>query len=209
MTRMKCAAILLATGCGSAPHPAPIEARDTTPAGEYRIERRTTHETIGDVIDLRPPRAREYYRISLVTETAAALVPRPDDELATACKTTSQLTEIAQRAGLCDVAVSEGPFVERINRLPIEDALRVKRVLERSLRFAAHEDERGDYWYVWPFPNKSDVTAICARPNRAGLSKDICWFWSPEHTTEEMRFFAEDDTKLLAKRLNELYGPAR
>jgi len=46
-------------------------------------------------------------------------------------------------------------------------------------------------------------------PGRSGLGADICEFWSPQHMTEEMRYFSERETKLLAKRLNELYGPPR
>ena len=89
--------------------------------------------------------------------------------------------------------------------MAIDDSLTIKRTLERAIRFEASADSSGA-WAVWPYPGKPDVQKICARPDRGGLSAPLCEYYSPQHTTEELRFFDEHDTKLLARRLNELYG---
>ena len=191
----------IAAACGGAPTPADHAS--------YRIEPTPGGPTVGVVIDHQAPRTRSYYTLYVVAVEAggraSALVPRPDRELAASCKTSNELTEIAQRAGLCGLAVSEGPFVDRINRLPIEDGVRVRRFLERTIRFTASRDSEGA-WSVSPFPNKRDVTTVCQRKDRSGLSEALCEFYSPQHLTEEMQYFHEGDTKLLAQRLNELYG---
>jgi hypothetical protein len=199
--------IVAIAACGAPAKPLGNASELSKP--DYRIEKTPGGPELGVVIDLQKPRTVPYFTIYVVARTdgtqAAALVPRPDTELAGSCTTKNELSDIARRAGLCDVPVSEGAFVERVNQLPIEDALRVKRFLELELRFEAIEEQAG-WWKVWPFPHKHDVTAICTRVGRGGLSEDLCEFWSPQHMTEEMRFFSEADTKLLAQRLNELYG---
>ena len=196
--------LVLVAACGSPAKPLAHQTAGDQPATAYRIDKTPGGPELGVIVDLQQPATVPYFTIYLVAEDRAALVPRPDGELAGSCTAQTELSDVARRNGLCDVPVSEGAFVDRINRLPIEDALRVKRSLERSMRFEASGE--GGMWQVWPFPHKRDVTAICARPDRAGLSAELCEFYSPQHTTEEMRYFGERDTKLLAKRLNELYG---
>ena len=193
--------------CGGAPTQ-PRAGSAPPDQASYRIEPTPGGPAVGVVNDLQAPRTRSYYTLYVVAVEsggqASALVPRPDRELAASCNTSNELTVVAQRAGLCGLAVSEAAFVDRINRLPIEDGLRVQRFLERTIQFTASRDSEGA-WSVWPFPNKRDVTTVCQPKDRSGLSEALCEFYSPQHVTEEMQYFPEDDTKLLARRLNELY----
>lgn len=159
--------------------------------------------------DPSPPLARSYYRI-VPNGDAAALVPRPDDELARACTANDDLTAVAQRYQLCNVDPSGADFVARINRLSMADALAVKRALECRLRFAAHAetDASGKILViaVWPDPSSDDVWTLCTKPGRSGLGVELCAYHSPEHHTLEARYFGSEDNLVLASRLNALYG---
>jgi len=153
-------------------------------------------------IDPHPALARSYYRIVSKDGVEAALVPRPDTELAAGCTTERDLGIIARKYRLCDVVVSGAEFVERVNHLTMADALAVKRMLERALRFCA----RDDAGVVEPEPLEVDVAELCRKSGRSGLSAGLCrYFWRAVHTLE-WRTFSYEDNRLLAGGLNELYG---
>jgi len=123
-------------------------------------------------IDEHPPLARSYYWIVSEDGVEAALVPRPDTELAAACTAQHELGIIARNHRLCDVPVSGAEFSVRINRLTMAEALTVKRTLETALRFCARQDA------VWPDPKEVDVADLCRKSDRSGLSAGLCrYFW--------------------------------
>jgi len=123
-------------------------------------------------------------------------------ELVAGCTSERALGIMARKYRLCDVVVSGAEFAERINHLTMADALAVKRTLEHQLRFCMRKDPGG----VEPEPLEVDVAELCRKPGRSGLSAGLCrYFWRDVHTLE-WRTFPDEDNRLLAEGLNELYG---
>ncbi len=193
-------ATLLCCACGSVPPP-PVSAEQPRQERDYRIELQDDGRE--RVIDLQPPFRRSYFSIVLVDD-GAALVPRPDDEIAAACTRRDVVSAVAKRNGLCKVETSGAAFVKRINSLSITDALLIKRGLERAQRFCVVSQPQS---YVDPLPLDRDVWNICQQP-RSGLSEALCEFHSPAHVTLEGRIFSTEENLRLAARLNALYGIA-
>jgi hypothetical protein len=110
--------------------------------------------------DCNNPLSREYWRVFAESPDSAYVIPRPDGAVATICADAShELFELLDGRGLCGDQGAD--FVERINHLPLEDALTLTHHLHSTLKFEALKTD-GKTTGIAPYPLPSDIVDACA-----------------------------------------------
>ena len=207
--RLACGAVLLAlltcgaVGCTSA------RKADYPHAQEYSIGDEYTYERNPDVKLL-----REYWIIIRADSGSYAMLPRPDGDprIAGECATKGPLASLFENALLCSSA-SSSSAVGRVNALTASEAMQTSTFLHQNLRFVATEaaTELGGA-NVEPYAHTDDLLDICKTypADRNGTLRAVC--------DEELRYenatsrpaiarrYTIDECRIIATRLNELYG---
>lgn len=160
------------------------------------------------MLDCENPLRREYWRVFLVDDRHAAMIPRPDGapELQPACANPDcPLHGLVERYALC-TSVADPAQLMRVNTMLPEDALQIAHFLHTRLRFRMTQDRMD----ITPYPIPSDILDACAlhpQANSAELAA-IC-----ERERKRMQsghevgfFYTGAGAVELVERLNELYG---
>ncbi|MBX3187611.1 MAG: hypothetical protein KF819_11375 [Labilithrix sp.] len=158
--------------------------------------------------------AREYWIVIKTPDGKHAMLPRPDGDrrIVEECKAKGTLAPLFVDTGLC--ASATATTLSRVNGLTASEAMRVSTFLHERLRFTAlaPDDASGRPASVDPYPLTSDLLDVCKRfpADREGALRAIC---DDELRWEEggvrpaiARVYSVDETRVIADRLNDLYG---
>ncbi len=153
---------------------------------------------------------REYWIIIVDKDGVnRAMLPRPDGDarIVEECGRDSELAKLFRDAQLCTSASSQAA-VARVNALTASEATRISTFLHSKLRFVVKSEPVG----VDPYPLKSDMLDICKRfPERASVLQKICddllrYEAAGGGAPEVGIIYSPDEARVIAMRLNELYG---
>jgi hypothetical protein len=110
------------------------------------------------MLDCDHPLQRTYWRVYAFSEQSAHMLPRPDGTGLTFGTCDGPDEALFQEYGLCDESL--GPDgVEKINDMPLADALALSHVLHGQLSFEADLGPEG--WSVAPWVLPEDLTDAC------------------------------------------------
>ena len=178
------------------------------------------------VIDCDNPLNREYWRV-FERDGRAYIIPRPDfiSSFMYACENFEpKISELVSKYGLCGEPLDK-PKVDRINSMPIVDALLLTHYLHSKLKFKVSNGR------VFPFAMPADILAACQiKPYNKKFEKECrnyikfygCGKLTLEELTKQKRLGDFQDAEIdcvyilagvsimnpeiVARKLNILYG---
>lgn len=156
--------------------------------------------------------AREYWIIGVARDGTRFMLPRPDGDrrIVEECRSKGPLAPLFEGAQLCTSATQAS--VARVNALTASEARQVSTFLHQRLRFEVEQSD-GVSPRVEPFPLTSDLLDVCKTfpADRAGVMRATCDHllgneMSSSGAPEIAHVLSLDECRVIAARLNELYG---
>lgn len=156
--------------------------------------------------------AREYWIIGVAKDGTRFMLPRPDGDrrIVEECRTKGPLAPLFEDAQLCTSATQAS--LARVNALTAAEARQVSTFLHERLRFVVEQSANVPP-RVEPFALTSDLLDVCKTfpADRNGVMRATCDRLlgneaSSSGAPEIGHAFSLEECRVIAGRLNELYG---